>query len=564
MIAHIVYTSSPRHALLRAGLAPALLLVVAGCTGKLSSRPADDIRLMDGGTTPTPGTDAWVPPGTDGGTPPPPGTDAGPAPVDSGPPPTVDAGPPPPPPGTGLVDGLAVTGISAWQAVRVGVVEEGTAVSRRNAPIVAGKDTLVRVYVRPGAGWAAQEVMARLDVAHGSGTESFMETRTVRGESREEDASSVFDFLVPGRFVTASAQISVALLSNPGRPEDSAGASDARYPRDGSRFGLGAEENGGLDVVVVPVQYQADGSGRLPDTSDAAMEALREQLLAVYPVAPDQLRLRVRAPMPFSSVVARNGAGFSELLEATRTQKQRDGAPGAEYYFALVAPASSFSSFCSGGCVSGLASVPPPSASSLRVGVGIWYGSESSRWTAIHELGHTQGRPHAPCGGASGVDPSYPHGGGGIGAWGRDERSGALLDPTRTADFMGYCRTQWTSDYTYGLIHERIRAVTGPRALELEEEVAHYVYLVDGEGTVRFGGEVDEPLARPGDAIDHHGGVRLVEARDALGRPLGWVAAHEAELSDHAGRYLLVPTLEGAVRFELPDGSVLEVPSDVR
>ncbi|HJK91059.1 MAG TPA: hypothetical protein RMH26_10055, partial [Polyangiaceae bacterium LLY-WYZ-15_(1-7)] len=93
-----MYTSSPRHALLRAGLAPALLLVVAGCTGKLSSRPADDIRLMDGGTTPTPGTDAWVPPGTDGGTPPPPpGTDAGPAPVDSGPPPTVDAGPPPPP-----------------------------------------------------------------------------------------------------------------------------------------------------------------------------------------------------------------------------------------------------------------------------------------------------------------------------------------------------------------------------------------------------------------------------------------------------------------------------------
>jgi len=59
----------------------------------------------------------------------------------------------------------------------------------------------------------------------------------------------------------------------------------------------------------------------------------------------------------------------------------------------------------------------------------------------VHELGHTLGAPHAPNGGASDPDPSYPsdaaHQGGKIGVWGWDPENAILREPT-APDLMGY------------------------------------------------------------------------------------------------------------------------------
>ena len=76
--------------------------------------------------------------------------------------------------------------------------------------------------------------------------------------------------------------------------------------------------------------------------------------------------------------------------------------------------------------------------------------SVPSASTIAHELGHSMGLPHAPCGGVAHPDPLYPYPDGSIGAWGYDFRDGGgLVDPS-TTDLMTYCGPpDWISDYNF-------------------------------------------------------------------------------------------------------------------
>ena len=67
---------------------------------------------------------------------------------------------------------------------------------------------------------------------------------------------------------------------------------------------------------------------------------------------------------------------------------------------------------------------------------------------AAHELGHTWGRLHAPCGNPDLLDGQYPYPNGTIGRYGLDVQAQVLKQP-ETADLMGYCAAPWISDYTY-------------------------------------------------------------------------------------------------------------------
>ena len=81
-------------------------------------------------------------------------------------------------------------------------------------------------------------------------------------------------------------------------------------------------------------------------------------------------------------------------------------------------------------------------------GASVGYDGASETEIISHELGHSWGRSHAPCGISGNTDPNYPYSRGNIGVYGMDVATATLYPPS-TAEVMSYCHPQWISDYTY-------------------------------------------------------------------------------------------------------------------
>ena len=77
------------------------------------------------------------------------------------------------------------------------------------------------------------------------------------------------------------------------QPSHCAGMARTRFPRAGE-LALRPRPVGPLRVLLVPLRYDADGSGRLPDTSPAQLQAFHDALLAMFPV-PARRAQRARA-----------------------------------------------------------------------------------------------------------------------------------------------------------------------------------------------------------------------------------------------------------------------------
>ncbi len=138
-----------------------------------------------------------------------------------------------------------------------------------------------------------------------------------------------------------------------------------------------------------------------------------------------------------------------------------------------------------------------------------------------HEIGHNFNLLHAPCPrGINRPDPSFPHPGGIIGAWGYDFRNGGRLVDPSTSDVMGYCGYEWPSDYhftnalSYRLFNESSRnpasLVAGNKSLVVWGGVN-----AEGDLFLEPAFVMDAPPALP----DSVGGYKLV-GRIAAGAEL--------------------------------------------
>ena len=169
--------------------------------------------------------------------------------------------------------------------------------------------------------------------------------------------------------------------------------SQARFPRDGSFEDLGAELSGKLKVVIVPVRYDADGSGRTPDLGPTQLERYKKTLMQRYPTS--EVEVTTHAPYPWTTTIAGNGTGFSSVLRAMHQLRQKDKVANDVYYYGLLAPTTSMSAFCQGGCVAGLSTVADENTPVLRASVGIGFVGQDAANTMAHEIRHAHGREHA-------------------------------------------------------------------------------------------------------------------------------------------------------------------------
>ena len=361
------------------------------------------------------------------------------------------------PEGPKLVKGLKVTGIAVFQAVKVPIVEDGEWVAKRNAPLIAGRPALVRVYVEPGSGYSARKVSGELRlVSGGKPLDPVVDAKAISGVSKDSDPKSTFNFAVPAEAITAGTTFHVALTAPDG--EIVTGESDAQFPRDGAPRALAAKTSVPLKISLVPIKYAADGSNRLPDMSDAQLLKLKNTMLARYPAT--TVELSIHDTFAWNKPVAANGGGWDALLSEMIGLRARENAPKDVYYFGLFNPADTRAAYCSyGSCVAGLSPLAGDGNSAMRAAIGIGYEGQEAANTMAHELGHAHGRAHAPCGNPKDIDERFPYDDGTIGVWGYDIVARKLISPTKGRDMMGYCDNEWVSDYTFAALFKRMTSI---------------------------------------------------------------------------------------------------------
>jgi hypothetical protein len=427
---------------------------------------------------------------------------------------------------------LSLTEVALYQAVKISLaVPDDTfgivAATERNADVVLGRPALFRVFATPTANWQGIAT-ARLTLVSSKGTAIFDASNDLRRVSNNLQFDSTFNFQVPGTAIDADTSWRVEVLS----PASCATVATSRFPNTGS-VELSARETGIVKVMIVPVQYDTDASGRLPDITDEQIERYRSLVMSMYPVT--GVELTVRAPVKTTLGVDPSN-GWEDLLDALRQLRQKDRAAADVHYYGVVNPAATFSTYCGKGCTAGIAYVTKDQQPSLRVGVGLGYTGQFSAQTLAHELGHQHGRLHSPCNVEG--DPNYPYPKGKIGSWGFDSASERIIDPAAFSDIMGYCNPNWVSDFTYqGLLEHLALLKSQPSIQALRVEQQWNVLLVGANGTSKWGHPIVSAEAPMGAA-------EVAQVFDENGKVVARPTVYRNSIADSGTSMVWVPTVE--------------------
>ncbi len=370
-----------------------------------------------------------------------------------------------------IASGLSISKVTVMQTVNVAIMEDQREVLNRAAPVVAGKDAILRVYVSPDSNFQSRTIVARLSLqTAGMDIPDEEISMQVTGSSSDSAGGSTFNFMLDAGVLSGSLNYSVELYEASASADFGAPHENARWPVEGKT--RVAEQNPQtLKVVVVPVAYGADGSGREPDTSASQIEIYYDMFQALYPAS--TIDLTVRAAVSWPNEVSAYGQGWTDLLSGIQNLRYQDNADDQTYYYGVFTPASSYYNYCNRGCVAGMSAlVTDYRYASMRTSIGLGYSGVEAANTMVHEVGHAHGREHAPCGlGGQSSDNGYPNNNANLDQWGFDMRNTNLLQPNAHKDMMSYCSPIWISAYTYNGLYTRMTNVNNMSYMVNAEEV---------------------------------------------------------------------------------------------
>ena len=381
-----------------------------------------------------------------------------------------------------LARGISVKTVDFHQGIEIPLFEDGNAVDTTKRPMdaLAGRDAMVRVFLKRDDEWEDRDLRAVFSMVTGGETHTQEIEAFVDTDSKQKTLNTTFNFDWQNDQIGMDTTWSVAIHETE-LDVDYAGSDEfAQYPTDGSKRDLDAVETDEITLLVIPVKYKADGSNRLPDTSDEQMKNLKKLMYSMYPVT--KVNIEVDDPLPWDKTIEADGSGWNQLLTYVTTRRQTSNVDPQTYFYAMFNPEPTFNQFCAYGCVLGLSVLGGPQDEWSRASIGIGYSGNTTIDTVAHEVGHAHGREHAPCGlYGQPSDPNYPYSAGNIGVWGYDISKNKLKDPAY-ADVMSYCSPFWVSDYTFSGIHSRVQKVAKQRRAAPGISATWQRLSVDGDG----------------------------------------------------------------------------------
>jgi hypothetical protein len=367
-----------------------------------------------------------------------------------------------------------------------------------DVPLISGVQALLRVFVTsdPASFYQPRgRATFYLDGAEVHSVTLLPGSYLIPYEVVESRLDRSFNAFVPGSVLQPGVELVVELDVDATTPL--APGSQVRIPAEG-REALDVKVLPRFDLTIVPVLHASSSNQGLfgwiasLGPTGSTLRFLRSML----PIG--DLDLEVHETYTTTADLTTDG-GWRAFLREITALRVAEGSH-RHYYGALVLP--------SGSKWGGLASIGNP------VSVG-----RPSATTFAHEIGHNVSLRHAPCGGAGGPDPSYPHDGGSIGAWGYESGLGSglglLRDPDDYKDLMGYCYPKWVSDYHFKkAIDFRLEVDASPAAAAQQQVLLLWGSAGDGEMFLEPTFVLDAPPRLPSEdgpfrleGLDHEGGV---------------------------------------------------------
>jgi len=310
--------------------------------------------------------------------------------------------------------------------------------------LVAGRDAYLRVFaVANEANTATPHVRARL-YHGGAEVQSWLlnaGSGSVTQTVNEGTLTTSWNVLVPGALIVPGARILAEV--DPGGEIVEQEEGDNFFPTSAVPLPVAVRSLLQFQIRLVPVLQAVNGLQGNADSSN--MQSYLTSLTRMLPIGGYDVDVRAAYTTNASVLQSSNGNGaWGTILNEVLALRNATDASN-RYYYGVVK-----TSYSSG--IAGMGYVPFSPTSTSKAAIG-WDFSGSRARILAHELGHNFGRSHAPCGGAGGPDPSYPHPGGQVGAWGLDVSTLAVKSPTTFFDLMGYCPpNEWVSDYTWNAV----------------------------------------------------------------------------------------------------------------
>ncbi|HVH99277.1 MAG TPA: zinc-dependent metalloprotease family protein, partial [Enhygromyxa sp.] len=359
--------------------------------------------------------------------------------------------------------GITITKVTANHGVNVSLANgaewvDGTG---REARLVSGRDTIIRVYHQLDPNWVEREIEARLELTVGGETHEFTARKEIVTDTIDTYLDGALYFALPAEngFTATDAKFQVSLWEVEPGGEDLPEQVNVA-PASGLEL-IGFESIPmEMNVFFVPFNW----NGRVPSVDDAMkMEKITNEIYQTEPIqtlnsAVDEIRT----------------GGSSNVCGMLQTMQQIwsiDGAPANIYYVGLVDTGAS-----SG--VMGCAWL------NSNVNADVWVDSSIgiTATSIVHEIGHNMGLAHVACNAgnnpAADPDPSYPdHPDGRTLNTGFGIRDYSMYPGETTTDYMSYCIDRWVSPWTWNKVWPRIQSFT-----EMGSPL-----IVDPEPVLQFG-----------------------------------------------------------------------------